>query len=381
MTLDDIRILIVDDNDINLTMLRAIVQTLGIRHIATARTGIEGLTAIAREKPDLVLLDVMMPDMDGYEMCRRLRAVHSRTELPVLFVTGLNDPARRAECFAAGGTDMVGKPINVAEITARVSVHLENRILLAGLKDYRKRVRAELSAARDAQLALLPHRPHLDEIATRTGLHVEGLVETSSELGGDFWTVYDASPRCLGMLVIDFSGHGVAAALNVFRLHGIMNRLPRGMCDPAELMQFLNHELKSLLPPGQFAAAFAGVVDHQAGTLSWSGAASPPPIVIENGIPRTLDAKGPPLGAFADAEYETQTIPFSCGSTVFAYSDALLESVTATGSLAVSDDELLSWLTEIPPGPGLTEAVRARFSARIPGEPPDDLTLMAVHRN
>lgn len=381
MRLDKVRVLVVDDNPMNRATLMALAEAMGVGQVDTAADGLEGLAAVESKRPDLVLLDVMMPNMDGLEMCRRLRKIHPRSELPVLFVTGMDDPGQRAACFAAGGTDVVGKPFSAAEITARVGVHLENRLLLAGLEEYRGRVRLELAAARAAQFALLPETARLAGIRNRTGIAIEGLIETSSEMGGDFWTVFepDRGSNRIGVLLADFAGHGVAASLNVFRLHALMSRRPSVMLGPAGLLGLLNRELKELLAPGQFAAAFVGIVDGDAGTLTYAGAAMPAPILVVDGEPRPLDTAGPPLGAFADATYEEHVTAMPVGTCLMAYSDALLESL-AEGVPVVDEASLPAWVIAAMAGTSPTADLLARFREWIPGEPPDDLTLVSVRR-
>ena len=372
-------VLIVEDNPFNRRMLEALINTLGIGRVDTASDGVAGLAAIDRHRPDLVLLDVMMPHMDGLEMCRRLRADHALSDLPVLFITALGDPKSRAACFAAGGNDVVSKPIETEEVLARVRVHLQNALLMSSLNAYRNRVREELETARIAQETLVPTEGQLAAIRGRTGLAIQGVVESSSELGGDFWTLYEAGPRQLGVLAADFSGHGLAAAFNVFRLHVLLSRLPRRPPPPGQLLAELNRELKTLLKPGQFAALFAGLIDLEHDTLTYAGAATPAPVLIEDGHPRFLAVEGPPLGAFADAEFDEASVAFPPGSALLVYSDALIES-QANGTLVCDEETLLRWAGEGPPADSLIATILNRFHARIPGEPPDDLTLLHIRR-
>ncbi len=379
MSFGGMRVLIVDDNGANRKLLEELLTFLGVECIETANDGVEGLAAVERSRPDLILLDVMMPEMDGYEMCRRLRQAHPRTELPVIFVTALGTAQERAACFAAGGTDVVSKPFNVQEMWARVGVHLENRRLLAGLTAYQERVREELVAARAAQMSLQPSAEVLAEMRNHSGLEVTGLIKTSSELGGDYWTTFEPAPGRLGILVADFAGHGVAAACNVFRLDAIISRLPRRNWQPAELLEVLNQALKALLKPGQFAAALAVIIDTAAGNLTYAGALSPMPVLVAGGAPCLLDASGPPLGAFDDPAFRQETVPFPPGAAFLAYSDALLEA-EVDGVPTADEKTLLGWVAEAATGECLASAVLSRFERRIPGDPSDDLTLVCVRR-
>lgn len=375
-----VSILIVDDNPFNCRMLEALIKTLGVGHIHVANDGVDGLDAIARHRPDLVLLDVMMPRMDGLEMCRRLRADHGLSDLPVLFITALEDAKSRTACFAAGGNDVISKPIDTDEVLARVRVHLQNALLMAKLNAYRNRVRDELEAARATQASLVPTDEHLDAIRRRTGLSIQGVVESSSELGGDFWTLFEAGPRHLGVLAADFSGHGLPAAFNVFRLHVLLSRMPRRTPPPGAMMAQLNRELKALLKLGDFAAVFIGLIDLNEGTLTYAGAATPPPVLIDpQGQARFLEIGGPPLGAFSDPEFDEWCVPFPPGTSLLVYSDALTESESG-GKLVCDDDTLLRWAAETPANACMVSAILNRFHAHIPGEPPDDLTLLHIRR-
>lgn len=372
-------ILVVDDNPFNRRMLEALIKSLGVGRIEAATDGVEGLAAIAANRPDLVLLDVMMPNMDGFEMCRRLRADHALSDLPVLFITALEDAQSRTACFAAGGNDVISKPIDTDEVLARVRVHLHNALLMAKLNAYRNRVHDELESARAAQATLIPTAAQLASIRARTGLSIQGVVESSSELGGDFWTLFDAGPRRLGVLAADFSGHGLPAAFNVFRLHVLLSRLPRRPPGPAAMMAQLNQELKPLLKPGEFAALFIGLIDLDEETLTYSGAATPAPVLIIDGRPRFLDVAGPPLGAFADAEYDESMVAFPPDASLLVYSDALIES-EIDGRQICDDATLLRWTSQAQPVDRLIHSILNHFHASIPGEPPDDLTLLHIHR-
>jgi sigma-B regulation protein RsbU (phosphoserine phosphatase) len=378
--LDTVRVLVVDDNLMNRVLLETLLLRMGVGHVESVESAEKGLAAIERRKPDLVLLDVMMPGMDGFEMCRRLRRLHPLTELPVIFVTALDGPGDRAACFEAGGSDMVAKPFDVGEITSRVGVHLRLGQAVERLKTYQERVHDELSVARAAQAALMPTASEVSAIRARLGMEVDGRIESSSELGGDFWTVLPAGPNQLFLLVADFTGHGPVAAFNVFRLHLLLTRLPRRMPSPAALLGHLNVELKAVLRPGQFAAAFAALIDSETGMMTYAGAASPPPVLQLDGRVRFLDVDGPPLGAFADAEYEESRIYMPHGAVLLAYSDALVESLGADGRLACDKATLTDWVAGAMDGHSLADEVLARFREKVPGELPDDLTLVSIRR-
>jgi len=372
-------VLVVDDKSLNRELLAALLTAIGVGRILQAGDGLQGLEMVRKEKPDLILLDVMMPKMDGHEMCRQLRHHYSLSELPVIFITALDGPADRFACFAAGGTDVVSKPFNNAEVIARVGVHLQLGLIMDKLKGFQERVHDELQRARSAQMALAPTPVQIEQVSQRTGLQIEGLMKTSSELGGDFWTILNAGPNQLCVLMADFTGHGTTAAFNVFRLHLLLSRLPRQLPAPAALLEHLNDELRRVFKPGEFASIFIGLIDLEQQSLTFSGAAVPPPVLTEDGSVRLLECEGPPLGAFSNPEFEEETVPFRPGSQLLIYSDALVESV-AGDDLACREETLLEWAAEEDRKgqTGMAAAILERFNAILPGDPPDDLTLVSL---
>jgi DNA-binding response OmpR family regulator len=127
-------ILIVDDTPANLGVL---VETLGAAgyQLMVAEDGEEALAQTAQTKPDLILLDVMMPGIDGFETCRRLRAQRTTAEVPVLFMTALSETTDKVKAFGAGGVDYITKPIEHEEALARIRTHLTLRRLRRELED------------------------------------------------------------------------------------------------------------------------------------------------------------------------------------------------------------------------------------------------------
>ena len=258
----DCRVLIVDDVDHNRAVLGMALKRAGLKDLVFAVDGQEGLAMVNQTRPDLVLLDVQMPTMDGLEMCRTLRADPATAALPVIFQTALSGDDERVACFDAGGTDMVSKPINRREVIARVRNHLERRLLIRDLDAFRRRLAQELSQARSLQVGLAPSRRALNAVEARIDASIQTVFTPSSEVGGDVWTLFDLGPRRIGLFVADLTGHGVGAAMNAFRVHTLVTGAPdAARNDPATLLADLNAQLCPLMPRGQFATAFYGVLD------------------------------------------------------------------------------------------------------------------------
>lgn len=382
ISLAESRVLIVDDNEFNRKSLALLIRRAGITNVEFAADGRQGLEKVERFKPDLVLLDVDMPNMDGLEMCRTLRAQPRHAELPILFQTALDRDEEQVRCFDAGGSDFISKPIKAGECIARVRHQLERRKLFIDLAAFRERVEKELKHAQAMQLSLLPEGRRLGEVEARYGLSIASHFETSSELGGDLWTVTPIDDGRIGFLIVDFAGHGITAAINTFRLHTLIERYPAERHDPAAWLTHLNLDLKDVLAVGQFATAFFGVLDTRADTLTFAAAGAPHPVLGTPGSLRALDSAGLLLGASRKAVYRNTTVDWPPGGFLFLYSDALIESRTVHGA-AIGMEAVPSLVQDAvaarPDGP--LAHILDRFYADMPRPLRDDLTAVWIARH
>ena len=381
ISLDDSRVLIVDDNEFNRKSLSMLLLRSGIRNLEFAVDGVDGLAKADSFRPDLILLDVAMPKMDGLEMCRRLRASPRHSDLPILFQTALDSDEEQVACFTAGGNDFISKPIKPGECVARVRHQLERRKLFNDLTAYRERVQKELQHAHAMQMSLLPEPRKVAEIGAAHGLGISSHFETSSELGGDLWSVFELDEHRVGLLIVDFAGHGITAAINTFRLHTLFERIPARDLEPAEWLSELNASLKDVLPTGQFATAFYCVLDKRTNVLSFAGAGAPNPILCVDGELTLLDSAGMLLGISRRAKYRTQEVLLPPGGFLVLYSDALIECRDAEG-VAFGQDAVMETVRTIvarrPADP--VQALLQPFLARISRPLRDDLTLIWISR-
>lgn len=378
------RILIVDDQRLIRELIRAYLTAGGYSNLLFAEDGDDALEMIASEQPDLVILDLQMPRVGGLEVCATLRQDRSQADLPVLVQTASDSPEDRAKIFAAGATDMVGKPINDAELLARVGIHLQNRHMLRQLSVYRESMERELSTARRMQHDIMPSERVVERLSAQYGIDVKSHFQTCDALGGDFWTLWPINDHQVGFGVVDFTGHGVVASLNTFRFQSLI--LATDLMDLGfrAYTERLNRRLKKLLPIGQFATAIAGYVDFKDDVVRYCAAGGPAPLLISPANPEGVycEAAGRPLGMIDDSEYPEIEIPFPPGSSLFLYSDALTESPSMTDP-AYDEERIRAVFTEqipVPPADSLFDALISDFLVRV-GEPlNDDLTMLLLSR-
>jgi sigma-B regulation protein RsbU (phosphoserine phosphatase) len=331
------KILIIEDDYLGRVVLREIFRRQGFIHIEEAENGIEGLTKIQSFRPDLVILDIIMPEMGGMECCKLIRQNSNPqiANVPILVQTALARITDKARMFEVGASDYITKPIDPHEITARAIVHLEREIMTRHLREYNARMAQELDVARITQQVLFPSIPTIQKTEEEYSLKIYGHHQSSSELGGDFWGFRSLSKDEIAIYILDFSGHGVNAALNVFRLHALMQSANDTANNAGAHLTHLNSILTPLLPIGQFATMFYGIINIKNNMLSYASAAAPPPMLFnEQGKTcQMLEAGGTLLGAFKETIYQSTEIPFNANDCLLLYSDALFETVDNKGDI------------------------------------------------
>ena len=375
------RILVVDDKRPNRLLLQALLERGGFTHIQLAESGIEALAIIEQFKPDLILLELLMPYLDGYDVCRRLRAVPIWSDLPIVVQSSLNRAEDRVRALAAGATDYVSKPIHAAELLLRVNIHLQNRMLLNRLHLYHERTAAELALAVTMQERLMPQCPYVRAIHDQLGISLAAHFSPSSELGGDFWGMRCDDQDRLVLWLVDFSGHGIGAALNTFRLHAIINEVTFSGFDPAAFLAKMNRRLYPLLPTGQFATMLVGVIDQRQNHFLYASAGATRPMAWQpdDSRPTLGDNVGLPLGVIDNAEYENKRLDLNLNGRLFLYSDALIELPIGHGFLDESGlEEMIIQHKNKLDAPSFLQALLASLAAT--GDYEDDATALIITR-
>ncbi len=374
------KVLIIEDDASNQALIAGLLAQLGIVQIEIAKDGIEGLNKVLSFEPDLIILDITMPKLDGFEVLWRLKSVESTRTIPVLIQTASDTREARDKTFKAGASDFITKPVNPLEFFARVRTHLENRLLVKRLQMRLKQIQTELTTAQNMQMGLLPCSATIQDIHNRYRLNIAPYFEPSDKLGGDFWQTVPLSHNRIGIYLCDFSGHGLATALNTFRLHTLIFQMHVQIEKPSDFLKELNHQLCALLQRGQFATFFFGIFDSERQTLTYAGAASPSPFVWNGKRIVSLSTKGLPLGISDQAEYENHSITFKPGYRLFLYSDALIEASNSKGE-RLGKKGLLPLVKDAFNAPDIKEGMRTlteQFFTFAPPPPQDDVTAVLI---
>src|SRR5581483_3633362 len=200
-------VLLVDDEPANIQVVNSILQDEYKIRVAT--NGAKALELVAATPPpDLILLDVMMPEMDGYEVCTRLKTVPEARDIPVVFLTGQTEITDETRGFEVGAVDYIHKPFSPAVVQARVHTHLALRGVRQQLARQLDTITKELETARKIQLSIMPHR-----VPVIRDLEIAARYVPMTQVAGDFYDFIVVDETHLGILVADVSGHGMPAAL------------------------------------------------------------------------------------------------------------------------------------------------------------------------
>src|ERR1700745_1074566 len=265
MTPEQKLILVVDDTPLNISVITGALKDTYRTKVATS--GAKALAiASADEKPDLILLDVMMPEMDGYEVCSRLKADPTTREIPVIFLTSQTEAEDETYGFEVGAVDYVHKPFSPAVVKARVHSHILLREATTQLAKQLLPLNNELEMPRQIQLSILPHTlpklPRLD-IAARF------LPMTS--VAGAFYDFIRVDDEHLGILIADVSGHGLPSALIAAMLQVALTAQGAYAPEPAKVLSGLNRALCGKFTQN-FVTAVYVYVDLEKNLMRYAGA-------------------------------------------------------------------------------------------------------------
>jgi sigma-B regulation protein RsbU (phosphoserine phosphatase) len=374
--LSESRVLIVDDVKANVDVL---VQTLREHYkLSVALDGAAALRSIEKNPPDLVLLDILMPPgIDGYEVCRRVRANDATKEIPVMFLSSLEDVRDKARGFEAGGNDYLTKPFEALEVKARVHSLLKAKAYNDAI---REAIARELRIAREIQMGILP--ADLAAATKGTPLDVDAVIEPARHVGGDLYEVLRAADDRVVVALGDVSGKGIPAAMFMAVAVTVLRTLARTIADPAEILSRLNDELADQNPRGMFVTIQCLVFDLAKGQVAVAGAGHHQLAILSPGQPPRLafPSSGRPAGLMPFNPIERDVMAVSPGDTFVLFSDGVSEAMNAGGDF-FGEDRLLAHLEALPTAApadivrSTLEAVRA-FAAGAPQS--DDITILAA---
>lgn len=386
------RLLIVDDSPGN---IRVLMHYLGsMCTVQAATSGAQALQMVRVDPlPDLILLDVSMPDISGYEVCRQLKEQETTRSIPVIFVTGMTAVEDEKRGLDLGAVDYISKPFHEDLVQARISNHLElkrhrdNLEELVRVRSFelleeqkaRQKLESELELASRLQRSMLPAPLRLSGAVK---FELAGYLSAARAVGGDLYDYFYLDPQTLFFLVGDVSDKGVAAALFMVQVRVLARGLASKTSSPGEFLRQLNDELCVDNHECMFVTLICGRLHTQSHDLVLARGGHEPPVLATTGeCARFLEFEGgPALGLMEAQEYPDFACRLLPQQTLVLYTDGVIEACNAEDELFGQERLLES--TRISPGSSASAFVEriqedlAQFVGSA--EPSDDITILVL---
>lgn len=381
------RILVVDDNDDNRFTLTLYLELEGYTDITIAEDGEQAIAQLDKSAFDLVLLDVMMPKVDGYQVLTWLKGQERLNDLPVIMISALNEMNSVVRCIELGAVDYLQKPFNQLLLRARLGSSLEKKRLRDQINAHLARLEQELQAARDLQLSMLPQS--FPEPTPQCPVDIHGLIQSAREVGGDLYDFFTTEDGALCFFVGDVSGKGMPAALFMARTKSLIRiatelmRANGAAARPAEIIERVNRELCQNNSDMMFVTLFFGILDPASGEVAYCNAGHNPPYRANGaGLSTVEDGRGVILGVRPQAAYKTGTLTLGPDEMLYLFSDGVTEAQDSAGAL-FSEERLEAALRAAPASRSrdvvraVSDALKSFVDAALPS---DDITMLALKR-
>ncbi|WP_417566134.1 ATP-binding SpoIIE family protein phosphatase [Marinobacter sp.] len=375
-----LRILIADDSDSDRLILKTLLKRLG-HEVLDASNGLDAVALFQQEQPDLVLLDALMPLMDGMEAARQIKALAGERLVPLIFLTSLSEAGALARCLEAGGDDFLGKPYNRIIIEAKINAFNRMRLMHQALSDQRDLIRERHRQLTEEQEIA---KRVFDNVAHSGCLDASNIryhASPQSIFNGD---VLFASPRPAGGMLIfmgDFTGHGLPAAIGAMPVAEIFYGMASKGFNGQDVLREINQKLKRILPTGMFCCGAMIEADFKLNQVQvWNGGLPDGWLIRSSGDRQVLPSQHLPLGILAPGQFnaEFERLGTGPGDRLMMMTDGFLESADRAGNV-FGEQGVVDALTHLDhnehPFDSMMSAVH-RFTGGF--KDGDDLTLCCL---
>jgi phosphoserine phosphatase RsbU/P len=383
------KLLVVDDIEDNRYTLTMLLELEGYANVTTAEDGFQALELLKNQRFDLVLLDVMMPRLSGYEVLEQLLAEGRLTDLPVIVISALTEFESAARCIGLGAEDYLPKPFNPLLLKARINACLEKKFLRDRLNAHLARIEAELDDARRLQLSMVPASFPVPTM--ERPIEIFATMDPAREVGGDLYDYYYRDDGRLCFLIGDVSDKGVPAALFMARTKDVVRLVAtffrsatQNHASAAEIVGRVNSELCRDNNTLMFVTLFFGVIDPQTGELEFCNAGHNAPYLLEHagGLTEISGAKGCPIGIRSTSIYVGGQLRLDFGDCLFLFTDGVTESMNEQGDLFREErvEQLLRSHITMGPEDVISAMTTAIWDFRRTAPQADDITMLALRR-
>lgn len=374
-------ILVADDTETDRLILEAIVRTEGHR-VIIARDGIEAVAAYAKERPDIVLLDALMPRLDGFGAARQIKTLAGEELVPIIFLTSLTDTDSLVQCLDAGGDDFLSKPYNRVILQAKIKSFYRMREMHATMLAQRDQI------ARHNEIFLQEQavaKQVFDNVAHSGCLNANNVRYYLSSLAVFNGDVMVAAMRPSGSMMVllgDFTGHGLPAAIGAMPLASTFYGMVHKGFSMTDVLREINRKLKQILPVGIFCCATMIDMNFKKGHMKvWNGGL-PECFIYRRETLQVQPVKSIhlPLGVLADKNFKDncEYYDLDVGDRFFMWSDGIHEARNIEGDM-FGEERLMQLFKEQLPAEKIFDEILVRVQQFIgKGEKNDDLSLLEI---
>lgn len=315
------RVLCIDDSRLSRAFIENTLTPVNIS-VDTAENGFEGLKKISAGGYDLILVDIVMPEMDGFEFLQEFRSIKTKEFIPVIFMTGLDDLNSKIKGLNIGADDYLIKPLNENELVARVISLLRLKDANSELYQKNELIKRELEAAKKIQEYIIP-----SDFSYIDYPKVSGVYHPIDDIGGDFFDCIKIDENRTGFVIADVTGHGIPAALIMTMSKMLFSIYADKFLSTAGLINEVNKHLRGTLLDTQYITAFYLVYDKKNNRLTYTNAGHTRALFYQESKSRViaLDTFGLFLGISDEVKYEEKSITINKGDRLFIYTDGLTE--------------------------------------------------------
>jgi sigma-B regulation protein RsbU (phosphoserine phosphatase) len=376
---DEGALLIVDDDAMNREMLARRLRRSGYT-VSTAEDGVHALRLMRTQHFDLVLLDLIMPGLDGFQVLGRVKNDPTLREIPVLMLSALDEENGIARCIEMGAEDYLSKPVNPIFLRARIGASLEKKRLRdseraahQALLESQQKLAANLAEAADYVRKILP-LPMAGEISA------DWRFIPSAQLGGDVLGYHWIDSKHFAMYVVDVCGHGLRAAfLSISVFNSLRSEaLPEtNFRDPAAVLASLNLRFPMEKQNNMFFTIWYGVFNKATRELKFARGGHPPSVLFTPEGVRELTTSGPIVGFVPEAQFQTEAVQVAAGSKLYLFSDGAFELARAGGGTYEVKD-LIAAMQRAPANSRLDGALIWARNVHTQPTFEDDVTLLEI---
>jgi len=380
-------LLVVDDNKVNRMLLMHNLQEQG-HCVDLAVNGCEALELLRTNPFDLVLLDIEMPEMDGYQVLSTMKSDVQLRHIPVIMVTAVDEIESAIRCIEMGAEDYLPKPFNPVLLRARIGASLDKKHWRDKEQLYLKSLERELEIGREIQAGFLP-----TELPHGPGWEIAACLKSAKKVAGDFYDAfYLESEQKVCLVIADVCDKGVGAALFMTLFRSLL-RFTIGATDafgehsPAAKLKYAvtltnNYIADTHGETGMFATIFFGLLDPSDGTLTYINAGHEHPLVVNsNGNCTPLRNTGPAVGVIPNVDFAVREVQLQPGELFFAFTDGAPDSLNLAEH-RFGRERLVSLLSNHTSAQTVLANVYAQLTEYIgEAEQFDDITLLVVRRS